>query len=87
MPAPSPNPFDDDDVLAEALADAWIEQARTSPAIRREALRAVGLLNVPRSLQAVADNLGISKSSVSQIQAIALAKARREFIFRFPDLV
>ena len=49
MPDLPPLP-DDDDALAEAIADAWIEQAATDPAIQRAALRAAGLLKEPADM-------------------------------------
>jgi hypothetical protein len=35
---------DDDDALAEALADAWVEQSRTDPFLRLAARQAAGLV-------------------------------------------
>lgn len=66
MTSSRPTP-DDDDALADALADAWVEQADSNPVIRREALRAAGLMPEPQSLAELARQCGISEAAVSTI--------------------
>ena len=62
-----PIPADDDDALADALADAWIEQAAVNPVIRRAALRAAGLLAEPTSQSDLARQCGLSESALSEM--------------------
>jgi hypothetical protein len=79
MPDPSPAPADcDDDALADKLADAWIEQAANNPALRRAALRAVGLLKEPADMtvQELAEVHCANRHQLNRIAARALEKLR-----------
>jgi hypothetical protein len=75
MPTPL---HDDDDILAEALADAWIERASGDPALRRLALRAAGLAKEPAAMTTaeLAAHHGITVRRIRQIEADALFKLR-----------
>jgi len=65
-----------DDQLAEALADAWIEQAFRNPVMRREALRAAGLLPEPvqMTLAEISRQCGVSEGTISHM--VRMFKAR-----------
>ena len=65
---------DDDDALADALADAWVEQADSNPVIRREALRAAGLMPEPKTLAELARQCGLSEAAVSNMVRMFRAK-------------
>jgi DNA-directed RNA polymerase sigma subunit (sigma70/sigma32) len=68
----------DDDSLAEALADAWIERAAVDANLRRLALRAAGLRPTPAEMTAeqLAADLGTSTRTLRRIEADALLKLR-----------
>lgn len=84
-PSQDPDPADEAlaDAQAELLADAWIERAMTDPAIRRQALRAVGLLRRPAELKIdeLAAQMGVSRQRLKQISDRALEK-----LGRMPDV-
>lgn len=73
---PDTPPLDDDDALADALADAWIERAATDPALRRLALRAAGLSKSPADMNRLelARDLGVSDRTLRRLESIALRK-------------
>lgn len=77
MTEPRPHP-DDDDALADALADAWIEQAATNPALRRAALRAVGLLKEPADMTTaeLAREQGTDRHGLTRIAQRAIKRLR-----------
>ena len=56
---------EDDDALADALADAWVDRAASDPVIRRAALRAAGLMREPDSQSELARQCGLSESAVA----------------------
>jgi hypothetical protein len=58
---------DDDEALASALADAWVQRAESDPRLRREALRAAGLLPQPQTLRDLASQCGISPGATHHI--------------------
>jgi hypothetical protein len=65
---------DDDDALADALADAWIEQAAGNPIIRRAALRAAGLLREADTQSELARQCGISETTLTEMVRMFRAK-------------
>jgi DNA-directed RNA polymerase sigma subunit (sigma70/sigma32) len=69
---------DDDDALAEAIADAWVERAMTDETLRRMALRAAGLLKHPADMsrEELARHYGVSERSLRRTAEDALAKLR-----------
>lgn len=69
-----PNPAADDDTLADALADAWIERAASDPVIRRAALRAAGLLQETTTLPEIAQQCGLSESAARRV--VSMFRAR-----------
>lgn len=73
---PDTPPLDDDDALADALADAWVEAAATDPAMRRLALRAAGLSKAPADMDRpeFARSLGVSDRTLRRVEAVALRK-------------
>lgn len=77
MPHPTPAP-DDDDALAEAIADAWVARAHQDPALRRLALRAAGLAKTPAEMTPaeLAHELAVTERRLRQIQQDALQKLR-----------
>lgn len=62
-----PSAPDEDDVLADALADAWVEQAARNPYLQREALRAVGLLDEPATVEELSRQCGLSEATIKHI--------------------
>jgi DNA-directed RNA polymerase sigma subunit (sigma70/sigma32) len=69
--------LDDDDALAEALADAWIEQAAENPVLRRAALEAVGLLPQTKpTLEDLAEKYGVKPDTLTRTGNDALLKLR-----------
>jgi DNA-directed RNA polymerase sigma subunit (sigma70/sigma32) len=68
----------DDDSLAEALADAWIERAAVDANLRRLALRAAGLRKAPADMTTaeLAAEHGITDRRLRQIHDDALLKLR-----------
>lgn len=77
MPHLTPTP-DDDDALADALADAWIEAAATDIALRRAALRAVGLLKEPAdmTLSELAREHGTDRHDLQRLALKTLSRLR-----------
>ena len=69
---------DDDDQLAEALADAWVERAAVDAGLRRLALRAAGLAKEPSEMSSeeMANHLGTSRRSLARLQADILRRLR-----------
>jgi DNA-directed RNA polymerase sigma subunit (sigma70/sigma32) len=70
----------DDDSLAEALADAWIERAVSDAKLRRLALRAAGLAKEPAAMSAaeLAAEHGLTERRLRQIQADLLTRFRHD---------
>lgn len=68
----------DDDALAEALADAWVERAMTDAALRRLALRAAGLAKPPAEMTRaeLAREHGTSLRSLHRLETNVLTKLR-----------
>ena len=68
----------DDDALAEALADAWVEKAMQDPVMRKLALRAAGLAKAPAEMtrEELAREHGTSLRSLRRTEADALFKLR-----------
>jgi len=73
-----PDHLYDDDSLAEALADAWIERAMVDENLRRLALRAAGLAKEPAEMshEELARHLGTSRRSLLRIEADLLQRLR-----------
>ena len=76
--APTTPDHNDDDALAEALADAWIERAAQDPALRRLALRAAGLTKAPADMtqDELATAHGTDRSGLNRLALRALKKLR-----------
>ena len=76
-PATTPAP-DDEEALAERLADLWVERALVDPAIRRAALRAVGLIKEPAemTIEELADSQGTSRRTLNRIANRLLRKLK-----------
>lgn len=74
-----PADLSDDDALADALADAWVEAAASDPALCRLALRAAGLRPEPAEMTVaqLAAEHGIDRRRIPEIEAAALAKLHR----------
>lgn len=72
----------DDDALAETLADAWIAQAACNPVLRREALRAAGLLQKPEEMTVaeLARQCGISEGTVCNVVRMFKSRLAREIL-------
>ena len=76
------NPATDDDSIAEALADAWVERAAGDPALRRLVLRAAGLIPGPAkptadmSIAELAAAHDLTERRIRQLQQDALFKLR-----------
>jgi hypothetical protein len=70
--------LDDDDALAEALADAWIARAAEDPALRRLALRAAGLRPEPAEMtrEELAAEHGVQPDTITRTGSDALLKLR-----------
>lgn len=68
---------DDDDQLAERLADLWVEWARQPGVHRLRALQAAGLLPETPTLDQQAAPLGITTSQAKRLSARAFHKLRR----------
>ena len=68
----------DDDALAEAIADAWVERAMTDARLRRMALRAAGLLKEPADMtrEELAREYGVTERSLRRTAEDALTKLR-----------
>lgn len=77
---PTAPAHDDDDVLSDELADAWIERAACNPAIRREALRAAGLLPQPMTIAELALQCGVSKGTVANMVRMFKARLASEIL-------
>lgn len=75
----------DDDALADALADAWVEAAATNPYHRREALRAAGLLQEPATVEDFSRQCGISEATVKHIIRMGRARVAASLL-KTPDL-
>lgn len=77
MPATAPLP-DDDDALAEAIADAWVARAAADPALRRLALRAAGLRKEPSDMTTdeLAREHGTDRHTLNRLATRALTKLR-----------
>jgi hypothetical protein len=73
-----PDHLHDDDSLAEALADAWIERAMVDENLRRLALRAAGLAKEPADMthEELARHHGTSRRSLLRIEANLLQRFR-----------
>lgn len=69
---------DDDDALAEALADEWVARAATDPKLHRLALRAVGLAKEPAEMtqDELAARWGTDRHSLNRIVLKAIKKLR-----------
>ena len=77
MSAPIDIDIRDDDALAEALADAWIERAAEDPALRRLALEAVGLLPQTKpTMEDLAAKYGVKPDTLIRQSNDALLKLR-----------
>jgi len=75
MIAPSPSTLpDDDDAAAAALADAWVEAAAGNPYLRREALRAAGLLHPADTVDELSRQCGLSPATIKQITRMGRAR-------------
>lgn len=81
MPSPT-DPDNDDDLLAEALADAWIEQAACNPVLRRQALRAAGLLPQPEEMTyaELARECGVSAGTVNNMVSMFKCRLAAEIL-------
>lgn len=77
MPTPPPLP-DDDDALAEALADSWVAGAAHDPRLCRLALRAAGLAKEPADMtqDELAAEHGTDRRSLNRLALHALHKLR-----------
>lgn len=75
--APAPE-NDDDDAVAEALADALVESAMTNPVHRLHLLQILGRAPEPGriSQEALAAALGISRQRVDKLERRALLKTQ-----------
>jgi DNA-directed RNA polymerase specialized sigma24 family protein len=83
MPSPSTDPIhDDDDALAAALADAWIDEAACNPVKRREALRAAGLLPELEQMTfaELARLCGISEGTVCNMVRMFKSRLAKEIL-------
>lgn len=71
-------PLDDDEALAEWLADQLVELARTPGPVRLAAFQAAGLLREPGEIshREIGSALGIHGSRVSRTERVALEKLR-----------
>jgi hypothetical protein len=71
-------PDDDDDALAEILADAWVARAATEPALCRLALRAAGLAKAPAEMtpDELAAHWGTDRAALNRLALHALNKLR-----------
>jgi hypothetical protein len=78
MPIPPIIDPNDDDALADALADAWVEAAATDPLILKAARRAAGLLKAPAdmTLDELARSHGTDRFALNRIARRALARLR-----------
>ena len=75
-PEPTLEQEDDDEALAERLADLWVEWAQSPGPHRLRAMKAAGLLpeETPLSQQAAA--LGLSPAQTKRLASQALKKLR-----------
>lgn len=75
--APTTAP-DDDDALAEILADEWVARAANDPALRRLALRAAGLRKAPAAMtqDELAAEHGTDRAALNRLALHALKKLR-----------
>lgn len=75
---PDPHDSEDDDQLANAIADAWVDLAARDSNLRRIALRAAGLAKEPADMTAdeFASYLGTSRRSLGRIQDNILRRLR-----------
>lgn len=78
MPAPAlqaPHNDDDDD-LAESLADAWAESASTNPIHRLHLLQALNAAPPPGEISQclLAEHLGLSRRQIQRIERRALLR-------------
>lgn len=84
---PSPPVPEDDDALAEWLADRLVEAAREPGPLRLRALQAAGL--VPEdgdiSQDQIARGLGMRQQSVCQFERVGIAKMRRQLLPLFNE--
>lgn len=73
-----PHIIADDEALAEALADAWIERAASDPALCRLALRAAGLRKEPADMtqDELAQAHGTDRHALNRLALRALKKLR-----------
>lgn len=75
---PTPPADDEDDALAEALADAWVARAAADPALRRLALRAAGLRKEPADMtqEELAADWHTDRHTLNRLALHALQKLR-----------
>jgi DNA-directed RNA polymerase specialized sigma subunit len=75
---PDPHDSDDDDKLAEAIADAWVERAAHDSNLRRIALIAAGKRQWPADMTTseLARHLGTSRRTISRIESDVIKRLR-----------
>jgi hypothetical protein len=75
---PTTSEPDDDDALADLLADEWVSRAATDPALCRLALRAAGLAKAPAEMtqDELAARWGTDRHSLNRLALTALKKLR-----------
>ena len=81
----TPDAADDDDALADALADAWVEAAALNPYHRREALRAAGLLRQPETVEELSRQCGLSEGAIKHITRMGRARIAASLLSQ-PDM-